>query len=73
MRFCYFLMLNSQLLIFNSTIIFKEKSKNTILGFTFCPICNCASLSSSIMPITFRSLTNGAKRVENFVLRDHIH
>ena len=40
---------------FNSTIIFREKSKNTILAFTFCSICSCASLSSSMMPITFLS------------------
>ena len=51
---------------FNSTIIFREKSKNTILAFTFCSICSCASLSSSMMPITFLSLTKGAKREAKF-------
>lgn len=47
-------------------IIFNEKSKKTILAFTFCSICICASLNSSIIPITFRSLIKGAKRVAKF-------
>ena len=45
----------------SSTIIFRAKSKNTIRGLTFCSMSRCASLSSSIILMTFRSLTKRAK------------
>ena len=48
--------------LFSSIIIFSARSKNTILAFTFCSICRCASLSSSMMPNMFFSFTKGAKR-----------
>ena len=50
---------------FKSTIIFSEKSKKTMRALTFCSMCRCASLSSSIIPITLRSLMKGAKRTAN--------
>ena len=48
----------------SSTIIFNAKSKKTIRGLTFCVMSRSANESSSIMPMTLRSLIKGEKRVE---------
>ena len=50
---------------FMSTIILSAKSKNTIRALPFCSMSRCARLSSSMMPMTLRSLMNGANFTAN--------
>ena len=47
------------------TVIWRAKSKKTILALTFCVICNSAFANSSIKSITLRSFTNGENLVAN--------